>query len=472
MSALTPARVASAPPYGEGLGRQAHADFLVRIGAGLALWASVLLVTFWWVRDGGLQEFATSAGGLTSTGRISGLVASVLLLAQLLLMARVPLLEGAFGQDRLTRIHRIVGFTSFNLMLLHVVAITWGYAAGRLSEVPATLWNLTVSYPGMLLAAAATGLLCLVVVTSVRAARRRLRYESWHLLHLYAYLGAGLALPHQLWTGQQFTASAARTVFWWSAWAAAATAVLVWRVGLPLWRNVRHQLYVTSVVPEAPGIASVYLTGKRMHALTVAAGQFFCFRFLGRPGWTRSHPYSLSAGPDGRSLRITVQVAGDGSADALRLRPGTRVLLEGPYGRLGQRARTRAKVLLLGAGVGMTPIRALAESLPYEPGEALLLQRYTQAPLFASELQILAAERGLEVGFLPGRRRHGASWIGDTAADSDGLSDVDLVRHWVPDLAERDVYLCGPDPWTELVRKSLLDAGLPPEQLHIERFGW
>ena len=69
----------------------------------------------------------------------------------------------------------------------------------------------------MLLAVAGTACLVMVVVTSVRAARRRLRYESWHLLHLYAYLGVGLALPHQLWTGQEFLASTARTVFWWSA---------------------------------------------------------------------------------------------------------------------------------------------------------------------------------------------------------------------------------------------------------------
>ena len=87
----------------------------------------------------------------------------------------------------------------------------------------------------MLLALAGTLCLVMVVVTSVRAARRRLRYESWHLLHLYAYLGVGLALPHQLWTGQEFLASPAATVYWWTLWGAAAGAVLVCRVGLPLY---------------------------------------------------------------------------------------------------------------------------------------------------------------------------------------------------------------------------------------------
>ncbi|HEY0949096.1 ferric reductase-like transmembrane domain-containing protein, partial [Nocardioides sp.] len=306
-------------------------DAAVRLGATAALWLALLLVTYWWVAGGGLQDLGGWADGLTALGRLTGLTASVLLLAQVVLMARVPPLEAAYGQDRLARIHRLVGFGSVNLMLAHIVLITWGYAAGELTRTPATLWDLAVDYPGMLLAVAGTLCLLLVGVTSVRAVRRRTRYESWHLLHLYAYLGVGLAVPHQLWTGQELVSSTGRTVFWWTAWGTAAAAVLVWRIGLPAWRSARHDLRVTSVVPEGDGVVSVYLTGRRLDRLPVEAGQFLSWRFLAGPGWTRAHPYSLSAAPDGRSLRITVQVVGDGSAAAARLRPGTRALVEGPY---------------------------------------------------------------------------------------------------------------------------------------------
>ena len=152
-------------------------------------------------------------------------------------------------------------------MLAHVGTITLGYAAGSLTDVPSTFWDLTVNYPGMLLALAGTACLVMVSVTSIRAARRRLRYESWHLLHLYAYLGVGLALPHQLWTGGQFIVSADRTVFWWTAWAASAGSLLVWRVGRPVWRNLRHRLRVTAVVDEAPGVWSVHVTGRHLTEL-------------------------------------------------------------------------------------------------------------------------------------------------------------------------------------------------------------
>jgi ferredoxin-NADP reductase len=369
----------------------------------------------------------------------------------------------------------LAGFTSFSLMLGHIGLISWGDAACRLAALPATFWALTVDEPGVLLAAAGTACLVMVVVTSVRAARRRLRYESWHLLHLYAYLGVGLALPHQLWSGQEFLASPFATAYWWTLWAAAACAVLIWRIGLPVLRTLRHDLRVTSVVAEDGAedgaVWSVYLTGRGLDRLPVTAGQFLIWRFRSGPGWTRAHPYSLSAAPDGRSLRITVKELGGGSRMVRSLRPGARVLIEGPYGRLTERPRTRTKVALIGAGVGISPLRALAEELPYAPGDAVLLQRAAERPLFAREFDVLTEERGLRVFWLSGHRRAPDSWIG-TTDDDDDADDVTLLHRWVPDIAERDVYVCGPEAWTASVRATLTAAGLPAERLHVETFGW
>jgi predicted ferric reductase len=464
LSPPAPPSVAAAPDGGP-----ARRDAAVRLAATAALWLSLLAVTYWWAAGGGFQDLARLLTWPTSLGRLTGLAASDLLLAQVLLLARVPVLERAFGQDRLVGLHRLTGFTSFNLMVAHVVLIAWGYAAADLLRAPATFWDLVTGYPGMLLALAGTACLVMTVLTSVRVSRARLRYESWHLLHLYGYLGVGLALPHQLWTGQEFLASPAATVYWWSLWAVAAGAVLVWRVGLPLWRSARHRLRVAAVVPEAPGVVSVHLSGRRLDRLPARAGQFLTWRFLDRPGWTRGNPFSLSAAPDGRSLRITVKELGDSSARLRALRPGTPVLFEGPFGRLTDRPRTRRRVVLIGAGVGVAPLRALAEGLDYAPGDAVLLHRFTERPLFERELHLLAVRRGLHILWLPGHRRAPGSWLGSGIGSTD---DVTALRSWVPDLAERDVYVCGPEEWTETVGRVALTAGLPPDQLHLEKFRW
>lgn len=449
--------------------RRATQDATTRVVATGLLWLAVLLVTWWWTVDRGLQDLATWSGALTSVGRLSGLVGSVLLLVQVVLMARLPVLERAYGQDRLARQHRVIGFTSFTLVLVHVVMVTWGYAAGSLLAAPATLWRLTLDSPGVLLADAGLVCLVLVVVTSVRVARRRLRYESWHLLHLYAYLGVGLALPHQLWTGSELVSSPWRTAFWWTAWGATAGLVLVTRVGRPVVLTLRHRLRVAAVVPQGPGTWSVHVVGRRMDRFPAEAGQFLVWRFLAGPGWSRGNPYSLSAAPDGRGLRLTVQEAGDGSRTVAHLRPGTRVLVEGPFGRLSARARTRRGVLLLGAGVGMAPLHALAQGLPYAPGDVVYLERSSGPALFPDETAWLARHRGLRVLWLPGPRRHDGSWL---SAHAGAVDDAAALRWWVPDVAERDVYVCGPPAWAALVRTSLQACGLLPDQIHLETFSW
>ncbi len=440
--------------------------------SGLLAWASVLVVVALWVAGGGVQGLSGWAGWLVGLGRLLGLVASDLILLQVLLMARVPFVERSYGQDELARRHRWVGFASFTLMVAHVVLVLVGYALTARRGVLAETWSVVVTYPGMLLAVAGTAALVLVVVTSVRAARRRLRYESWHLLHLYAYLGAGLALPHQIWTGADFIATPWARLYWWSLYAAALGAVLVYRIGLPVYRSVRHRLVVDRVVVEAPGVVSVHVRGRDLHRMPVSAGQFFSWRFLGGPGWTRAHPYSLSAAPTSDRLRITVKDLGDESGALGALRPGTRVLVEGPYGRLVPAVRTRRKVLLIASGIGITPLRALLEELDYRPGEATLLYRArTEADLvLRAELTALAERRGARVVWLPGSRVPGrTSWLPAAAAH---LSDRDGLRWLVPDVAEHDVYLCGADGWMTAARTAALDAGVPAANIHLERFSW
>jgi ferredoxin-NADP reductase len=151
------------------------------------------------------------------------------------------------------------------------------------------------------------------------------------------------------------------------------------------------------------------------------------------------------------------------------LRPGARALVEGPFGRLSARSRSVRRVALIGAGVGLTPLRALAEGLDYAPGEAILVERFTSTPLFAREVDTLSRERGLQVLRLPGRRRHPDSWLGQGIGQVD---DVTALLYWIPDIADRDVFVCGPDGWNAAVRRSLLAAGLPPDRLHSETFAW
>jgi len=439
--------------------------------AGSAALFSVVVVLALWLSNGGVQGFSAPGGPATAVGRVTGLVGSDLLLLQVLLMARIPWVERFYGQDLLARRHRLIGFLSFWLMLAHVVLITVGYAQAGASGIARTTWDLVATYPGMLLATAGTSLLTVVVVLSVRAARRRQRYETWHLIHLYAYLGVGLALPHQLWTGADFVGSAAARLYWWGLYAAALGAVLLFRLGLPAWRSAYHRLRVEAVVPEAPGVVSVYLRGHRLDRLPVRAGQFFLWRFLDGPGWSRANPYTLSAGPRPDLLRITVKELGDGSARVARLRPGTRALIEGPYGALTAARRTSEHALLIAAGVGITTMRALLDDLVPASGQVTLLyriRRYEDA-VFRTELDHVARRYGVQVIYLDGGRQHHGSWLPARFAE---IGDIRALLWLVPDVAVCDVFLCGPPPWMRTVRGTLTAAGVSGDRIHAEEFAW
>jgi predicted ferric reductase len=432
----------------------------------------MLVVVALWVANRGVQNLGELGSGLTSLGRLAGLLSADLLLIQVLLMARLPIAERVYGQDELARRHRLVGFTSFNLLLVHLVLITFGYSVSSGQNVFLQVWDFVLNYPGMLLATAATALLVMVVVTSVKKARATLRYESWHLLHLYAYLGVGLSIPHEVWTGADFTSSTVAQVYWWSLYAAALGAVLIWRVGVPVYRSLRHQLVVHQVVQEAPGVVSVTVKGRQLHRLQASAGQFFTWRFMDGPGWSRAHPYSLSAAPSRNRLRITVKDLGDGSRSLAGLTRGARVLIEGPYGRLHAGVRTRRKVTLMASGIGVTPMRALLEELEQGPGDVTLIYRASSAAdlVHRDELDALAARTGATVFYVVGPRLQGRpTWLPQAAQH---LDDAQALRQLVPDLAEHDVYLCGAQEWMDAAAAAARACGVPSENIHLERFSW
>jgi predicted ferric reductase len=199
---------------------------------------------------------------------------------------------------------------------------------------------------------------------SARAVRRSIAYENWCFAHLYVYLAIALAFAHEFAVGIDFSNSLRNRVLWSSAHIAVLATLVMFRFLVPLSRSLRHTMRVAEIVVEGPGVVSIYLNGHGLDRLGTEAGQFLRWRFLARGLWWESHSYSLSAPPTDRTMRITVKDLGDGSGRLARLRPGTRVWFEGPYGafaarRIRIRPGERHRSLLIAGGAGITPIRVV-----------------------------------------------------------------------------------------------------------------
>jgi predicted ferric reductase len=413
----------------------------------------------------GLAVTAESAGSLsapggiaTALGRLAGLLAGYAMVIVVLLVARVPPLERAIGQDRLVTWHRRLGPWPLYLLLAHAVLITVGYAraahAGVLHQFGQLLWT----YPGVLAATAGSIALLAAGITSYRLARRRMAYETWWSVHLYTYLALLLSFSHQIDTGASFVGHPLARLWWTTLWLGTLAVVVAARIGLPLWRSLRHRVRVVGVTAEGPGVVSIQLRGRRLDRLPVAGGQFFQWRFLRRGLWWQAHPYSLSAAPADDRLRITVKDLGDHSAGLARLRPGTRVAIEGPYGTFTADSAERDRLLLVGAGVGTAPVLSLLQELPAATDVTVLLRASTRADLvLRDEVAAEAARRGGRLVELVGSRREVAL-------------DADALRRSVPDLRRREVYLCGPDALSRQLAGELQHAGVPARAIHFESF--
>ncbi|MEO8436858.1 MAG: ferredoxin reductase family protein [Chloroflexota bacterium] len=426
--------------------------------------ANGALILAMWLRHGGLEQLSSTAGALTAVGQVTALYGTYLALIQLVLMSRSPWLDQVFGMDGLAVAHRWLGFATVWLLLGHGVFTTLGYALGDGSNVIVEFWTLITTYPYVLMAFVSGVLFGAVAISSIRAARRKLSYETWYGIHLYAYLAIALGFLHQLFVGTDFVHDPVAVAYWVALYVVTIALILVFRVGEPVWRSTRHRLKVTQVVTEAPGVYSIYMTGRDLHRLAVRSGQFFIWRFLTRDGWWRGHPFSISSAPNGNWLRITVKELGDWSKALGDVKVGTRVFIEGPYGVLTGARRTHPKVLLVAGGIGITPLRALLEALPAKHGDMTLLYRARDAEsiLFRDELETLARRRGIRIHYLLGPRDGPA---GDQL-------DAASVEGLVPDVRERDIYLCGPVAMMQRIEVSLRRLGLPRRQIHAERFAY
>ena len=404
------------------------------------------------------SQFAAPGGAASFAGSLTGLAGTYLALVMVLLVSRIPFVERVLGLDGLLRWHRRLAPWPISLLVAHALLLTAGYAQAARTGAWHEAGTLLTRYPDIITATAGLALMCLAGVISIRAVRRRLRRETWWSVHLCMYLALAISFAHVIVLGPSFVGHPLTQILWSAAWAASAGLVLSYRVGLPVVRSLRHRLRVAEVRPEGPDVVSVICSGRHLDRLAVAGGQFFCWRFLTPALWWQAHPYSLSALPQPPYLRLTVKGVGDHSASLARLRPGTRVAVEGPYGTFTRHAQQRRRALLVAAGIGVTALRALLEDLPRSARPVVVLRVSRQEDLvLRAEVADLVRRRGGQLHELIGTR------------EQESIDEQSLPR-LVPDLHQRDLFVCGPEGFVASIVGTAKRLGVPDDAIHHEAF--
>jgi len=435
------------------IGKRANADWAsLVLGLGLGITAAIFIETT--TRSDWNGVYAI----ITSLSRIAALSGSYFALVGLVLVSRISWVERSVGHDRLVIWHRKLGPYSLYLITLHVVWVLLGYAGNDRLKIGVELWHLITKWPWMLPATVAFVFFALAGITSYKKARAKMSYETWWTIHLYTYLAIALSFMHQVLNGPIFVGHFFYKLYWTFLYVVAAATIVLWRVIIPTTKSLRHNLKVEQVVVEGPGVVSIIMRGRKLNELAAQGGQFFSWRFMTKGHWWMSHPYSLSAAPTDHYMRVTVKELGDHSGGVKDLKPGTRVVFEGPYGTFVAAKSTRGHVLLVGGGVGITPLRALMEEIdPSKEVDVIFRASREEDLVLRHELDALADHIGARVHYLVGPRT-----VHPMTAK--------YIMQYVPAFRDSDVYVCGPTPLVDAVREAAKSAGIPKDRFHDEAF--
>ena len=428
----------------------------VLMGLGIGLTVALQLTTM------KRADFRDVYQWLDTVARVCALLGTYFALVGILFVARIPWVERGVGHDRLVTWHRKLAPYSLFLIGFHVLLVLIGYAGEEHIALYKESWKLLTQYPWMWGAFLGFVLMVQAGVTSYKKARAKLSYESWWLLHTLTYVAVAAAMMHQISNGPMFLNHPLNKLFWVLLYVAVAFSILVWRIGIPLWKSIRHDLKVDRVIVEAPGVVSVVIRGRALGKLRAQGGQFFNWRFAQKGHFLLQHPYSLSAAPKDKFLRITVKDLGDHSRDLINLKAGTRVFMEGPYGAFTANRATRKHVVLVAGGVGITPIRAIAEEFGDSVRIDILYRVSKESELvLRKELDYMAdrSAGSIKVHYLVGsRNQHPMS--------------ANYIQKYVPYFADSDVYVCGPEGMVDAVRNAAKQVGVPKNRFHDEAFAF
>ena len=425
-------------------------------GLGLGLTVALEVTT---LRKSDISSFYAV---VQTTSRFAALIGTYFALLGILLVARIPWVEHGVGHDRLVTWHRKLGPWSLYLIGLHILLITVGYAGQFQVSLFSELIDILTTFEWMWVALAGFVFMITAGVTSYKKARAKLSYETWWMIHISTYAAIALSFMHQILNGPMFIGHPLNKAFWIALYSAMVFAIVYWRFVIPIYRSLRHGIRVEKVVVEGPGMVSVIMRGKQLAKLGAQGGQFFGWRFLAKGHALISHPYSLSAAPTAHYLRITVKDLGDHSRSLADLKPGTRVFMEGPYGAFTAGRASRKHVVLIGGGVGITPVRAIIEE--FRNGVQLDVIVRVSRPeelILREELDYLAAQSdgSIRIHYLVGSRKIHPM-------------DAKSITALVPRFADSDIYICGPAPLVNAVRDAAHEVGVPKNRFHDEAFAF
>ena len=399
----------------------------------------------------------------------AGFVGFSLMSLEFGLVSRIRAAAAPFGEDSLQLFHNSMGLVALGFIVGHfVLLIVAGYPASCWLNPFSSCANLATRTAWL-----SVILLLLLIGSSIWRKNLRLRYEPWLAVHgIFSLLVVFIALVHIFVVGRYTSTPVMKAV--WALYAVLVVGLIAWfKIYTPL-KNWRRPWEIVENREERGDSRTLVLKPVGHSGFSFEPGQFSWVKTGQTPFRMGQHPISMSSPGDvepGGEVAFTIKNLGDWSGEEVpSLKPGDRAWLDGPHGVFTLDRQQAMGYVLIGGGVGITPLYSMVQTMVQREDVRPVLLFYgardSESMIFQEELEALASSGELSMQFIPVLSSPKEGWMGET-----GYVNSEIMKKYLPKQFKRFKYLiCGPEPLMDAMEEALPELGIPPQSVLSERF--
>ncbi len=392
--------------------------------------------------------------------KISSLTSTLLMVLVLILTTKLNFLEYLFGGlDKVYKAHHTLARWSFTIILLHPIFLALVDVRGYFGFFGYFVPNFDNQYN----VGHAIGMLCMVIylVLIYITIAKKINYELWQASHSWFGTLFALIIAHVLFVNGDINKYFGFSL-WYNAWLILGIVAYLWTTLLSDYFGTKYK-YVINKLQKVDTFYEFELVPVNK-AMSYRPGQFVYTQFVHQDLPLEWHPYSIASCNDNGIIKLGIKELGDYTKLLNVMNIGDKVMVKGPYGNLSEKIiiKPNLEVVLIGAGVGITPMVGIWEYiLKNKRAKTTLIYISTFLPqaTFDNDFAYLNDKYGI------GNNDY---WL--YLDEGKNFINTSMIQARVGQLDNKLFIICGPKRMMDGTVKGLKDAGVKNMNIVVEDF--